>query len=119
VNFIVLDVLSKFVGCFEEELNSEPHPITERVFSLLEDLHSSTSELFLSCLLSATCVIIFKLPKPLFVFGGSSYCQSLVYDFLRHCISQNSVVRSKASATFYLLMKVLFFNFFSSFLTQI
>ena len=45
--------------------------------------------------------------KPLFVHNTNSYCLHLCSFLLRRCNSPNGVVRSKATALFFVLMKVL------------
>ena len=74
-----------------------------RALGLLLQGESSVS--LLGSLFSTLRYFIITYPQTLFRWANTSYCGDLCFEILRHCNLPHAVVRAKAAALFYLLIK--------------
>jgi len=105
VALVVLDLITQYVGDFDEELNREGSQLLESVFNIIYSLLDGYDPSFLCRLFQNVAGMIVKFGKPLFIYHNNSFCELLSYHILRHCNSPHELVRSKASSVFFLLLQ--------------
>jgi hypothetical protein len=109
ISLSILDILCDFMIDYEEELNTLNSNNMRGVLSVLQRLlHGNrSSPKAMRSLYTVLQYVFNSFKSALFLHpGNSKFCESLCFEILSQCNSNDDYIRSKASSLFYLLLKV-------------